>query len=429
MEAESARTIAERATTVALRSRQAAGAVRRSSVSLAPAARDDGPHVLYLVHDLNDPSVRRRVMMLQRGGARVTLAGFSRKSNPFARIDGLTPIDLGRTHDGRFAQRLASVARAAFTLSRRLGAVARPDVVVARNLEMLALARRAAAMLGGGVPIVYECLDIHRLLLRTDAVGRLFRAVERRLGSGAALLVTSSPAFREQYFDRFRQFDGPIELLENKVLEIDVAAQACAPGPTPPPGEGEPWKIGWFGALRCRRSLEILSAFSRRMEGRFEIVLRGRPALDQLGDFDQWIAAEPFVSYHGPYSNPEDLGRIYGEVHFSWLIDFFEEGLNSNWLLPNRLYEGCRYSTVPIAMKGTETGRFLARREIGISLDGDPEVSLGERLSDVDAGLYLRAADAVRAQAPRSWVIDRDDCLDLVERLAELAGSTRSAVR
>ena len=35
-------------------------------------------HVLYLVHDLFDPAVRRRVMMLRAGGAKVTLAGFRR---------------------------------------------------------------------------------------------------------------------------------------------------------------------------------------------------------------------------------------------------------------------------------------------------------------------------------------------------------------
>ena len=35
-------------------------------------------HILYLVHDLSDPAVRRRVIMLQAGGAKVTVAGFRR---------------------------------------------------------------------------------------------------------------------------------------------------------------------------------------------------------------------------------------------------------------------------------------------------------------------------------------------------------------
>ena len=129
-----------------------------------------------------------------------------------------------------------------------------------------------------------------------------------------------------------------------------------------------PWRIGWFGALRCRRSLELLADFTRRQGGRFEVVLRGRPALSEFPDFHAFVEAEPYLSFRGPYRNPEDMAAIYGEVHFSWAIDFFEEGQNSEWLLPNRLYEGCRFGAVPISMGNTETGRFLNQQDIGVLL-------------------------------------------------------------
>lgn len=114
-------------------------------------------------------------------------------------------------------------------------------------------------------------------------------------------------------------------LLENKVLEIDgtVERRTASPAKSPPPGA--PWKIGWFGALRCRRSLALLAEFSRKMEGRFEIVLRGRPAYSEFDDFDGFVRNEPFMRFEGAYRNPEDLAEIYGEVHFTWAIDFFEE--------------------------------------------------------------------------------------------------------
>ena len=35
-------------------------------------------HIGYLVHNLNDPAVERRCAMLERGGAKVKLAGFCR---------------------------------------------------------------------------------------------------------------------------------------------------------------------------------------------------------------------------------------------------------------------------------------------------------------------------------------------------------------
>src|SRR6185312_13550328 len=147
---------------------------------------------------------------------------------------------------------------------------AKPDVIIGRNLEMLALANRARALMGAEIPVVYECLDIHRLLLGKGAVGKAMRGAERFFGRDAALLLTSSPAFVRNYFEAYGQLDAPAMLLQNKML--DVSGTPAAPNMLPLPKAGEPWKIGWFGALRCRKSLKLLAAFTRAMQGRFEVV-------------------------------------------------------------------------------------------------------------------------------------------------------------
>ncbi|MBB3285168.1 MULTISPECIES: glycosyl transferase family 1 [unclassified Rhizobium] len=376
-------------------------------------------HILYFVHDLADPAVRRRVLMLQAGGALVTLAGFRRDDNALAAIHGIEPIELGKTQDAQFAQRVAAVARSAAKLRSALRSVARPDVIIGRNLEMLTLANRAKSVFGGDMPIVYECLDIHRLLLRNDVVGGALRSAERHFGSQAALLITSSPAFVERYFRPRSGLRLPVMLLENKVLALEPAANAVAPV-IRPPAAGKPWKIGWFGALRCRKSLTLLDEFSRRMEGRFEIVLRGRPAYSEFDDFDGFVRKAPFMHFAGAYKNPEDLQAIYNDVQFSWAIDFFEEGLNSSWLLPNRLYEGGLYGAVPIAMEGTETARFLASRQIGLTLDAADAAQLAALLGGMDGQRYVAAFDAVASQDRKQWMIDRADCHGLVQRLASL---------
>ncbi len=377
--------------------------------------------ILYLVHNLSDPAVSRRVAMLEAGGAAVTLAGFRRGAAP-DRAGGEAPIELGRTEDGRFAQRLASVAAAAIALAGKLRHVPRPDVIIGRNLEMLALANRARSVFGGDVPLVYECLDIHRLLLDAGPTGKAMRGAERRFGRDAALLITSSPAFVRDYFVRFGQSEAPVALLPNKVLDLDGARTS---GPqAAPPSAGEPWRIGWFGALRCRKSLDLLAAFTRRQEGRFEVMLRGRPAYREFADFDGFVAAEPHVRFAGPYRNPDDLAAIYGAVHFCWAIDFFEEGLNSSWLLPNRLYEGCRHGAVPIAMKGTETARFLTERQLGLVLCDASVDGLEAVLGAVDAEKYTALRRQVAACDHAEWVAGPGDCRALVERLAAVAGST-----
>jgi succinoglycan biosynthesis protein ExoL len=249
------------------------------------------------------------------------------------------------------------------------------------------------------------------------------RGAERLFGREAALLVTSSPAFVRDYFRRFGQIGAPVALLPNKVLELGGAAEQPYEL-QPAPGPGRPWVIGWFGALRCRKSLELLSSFTRRMVGRFEVVLRGRPARTELPDFERFVTAEPFMRFEGAYRNPEDLARIYGEVHFSWAIDFFEEGLNSDWLLPNRLYEGCRYGAVPIAMRPTETGRFLAEREMGLLLDQATPAALADALGALDGRSYSGLRNRVLAEDRATWVCGPGECRAFVERLAMLPQAT-----
>jgi len=373
-------------------------------------------HILYLVHDLYDPAVRRRMMMLAAGGARVTLAGFRRGDKPIGEVAGVAPIDLGITADGKFLARAATLSAAAVRLRGSLRDIDAPDLIIGRNLEMLALANRAQRLFGGDAPIVYECLDIHRLLLREDAIGRGMRAAERTLARQASLLLTSSPAFLRQYFEPRGQFAGPIMLLENKVLALGTTAAEVV---TAPAFEA-PIRIGWFGALRCHRSLTLLAAFTRRMEGRYQAVLRGRPAQSEFADFEADVAAEPHLSFEGPYRNPEDLAAIYGGVHFTWAIDFFEAGQNSDWLLPNRLYEGCRHGAVPIAMAGTETARFLLDRGIGLILPAPTAEALEMLLSPIDTPAYAAARQAVAAEPLQAWTADETDCRALVERLQEL---------
>jgi succinoglycan biosynthesis protein ExoL len=376
-------------------------------------------HVLYLAHDLADAAIRRRVLTLRAGGAEVTVAGFQRGGNLLAAEEGVSSIVLGETADGRFAQRLGAVFSARMALKRRLAGLRRPDVIIARNLETLALAGQAASVFGGNIPLVYECLDIHRLLLEDGLKGGMMRWAQRHFGRKASLLITSSPAFVENFFKPRSGLDIPVLLLENKVLALGLDSVSAPLAPRPP-RPGQPWRIGWFGAIRCAKSLDILAEFARRMEGKVEIVLRGRPAYSEFDDFDAKVKASPHLKFHGAYRNPEDLAAIYGDVQFTWAIDFFEEGLNSDWLLPNRLYEGGLHGAVPIALSSTETGRFVGNRNIGVTLDSATPDALATLFRDMTETRYAELFAGLAAVDRSQWVTTPADCRALVTRLGAL---------
>lgn len=368
----------------------------------------------YFVHDVHDPAVARRVDMLQRGGAQVTVLGFRRSDTPLTELKGARVLDLGRTFDAKMAHRAAVALMNVLEAGRWRDAVSGAQVVMARNLEMLAIAARVRVLAAPQANLVYECLDIHRMMLSGGLPGRLLRGLERRLLDATGLLLVSSPAFLTHYFDAIQGVKTPTLLVENKVVVPDVATAGRPAASALPPGP--PWRIGWYGVIRCARSLDILANVARAHPGLVEVVIRGRPALHEFEGFQRIVDVTPGLSFEGAYTR-EDLPAIYGDVHFTWAIDYFEAGQNSDWLLPNRLYEGSLFGAVPIALARVETGRWLAARQAGILLT-DPAKELPGQLSRLTPEQFRMLIDQ-SAQIPTGdLAADDADARDLVARLA-----------
>lgn len=373
--------------------------------------------ILYLVPNLSDPAVGRRVAMLQLGGAEIELAGFRRADAPPSDLPVEMVVELDVTHDARMLQRLLATVKARYTARGWGRRFARPDVIVARNLEMLAIAEQLLRLWDDPPALVYECLDIHRLMLREDGLGRAMRSVEQRLMQKASLLLTSSPAFLKQYFEE--QGAPPARLIENKVFAPDFPETGRNPAFADDEG---PLRLGWFGALRCAKSLAVLEDVSTELGGKLEVTLRGRPALTEFEDFHGTISQARHLGFEGPYLYPDDLSRIYSEVHFVWAIDFFEEGQNSRWLLPNRIYEGCLNGAIPIALRGTETAAFIERHGIGMVIDDVNTRTLVELFAGMGRERLRRLARAVAQKERSHFRCEEDECVGLVKKLAALAG-------
>lgn len=380
----------------------------------------------YFVPDTGDPAVRRRVRMLHAGGAEVTVIGFRRESTSYGSIEGAAVIDLGRTHDGRLGHRARAVLARVTDHRRWAEEIATADVLLARNLEMLtlaAVARRAKAPRAG---LVYECLDIHRALLAANPASAALRGVERRLLGLTQLLVVSSPAFLSQYFEPIQRIRTPALLVENKVLELDSRA-------SPPPRRpaGPPWRLGWFGKIRCERSLRILCGLAQRRPDLVRVAIRGTIARDEIPDFEKRVDGVEAIEFGASYT-ASDLPRLYGDVHFTWAIDYFEAGGNSKWLLPNRIYEGPRFGAVPLALRSVEVGRWLAERKIGL-LMSDPEQDLETLLERMTPRRYGALRLAIERQPQETFVAGLADCTRLTEALARTSGrsvvSRRSPTR
>lgn len=373
-------------------------------------------NLIYFVHDLNDPAVHRRVRMLHAGGAVVTLLGFHRGLPP-ATVDGTVPLPLGPTADARLWQRAVAVLRTALSTPRWRSLFVGADAILARQLETLVLAAFARRLLAPSVPLIFECLDIHRLMGDPGVSGRLLRGIERRLLSRCQRLLVSSPHFVRAHFARVHRRLPDVSVVENKALTSEFDAP-LAPERDRQRPSGPPWRIGWFGVIRCARSLRILAELALAYPGMVEIIIRGRVATSVVPDFDAVVAATPGLSFGGPYDRARDLPRLYQDVHFAWAVDFYEAGSNSDWLLPNRLYEAGLFGALPIACENVATGAWLAERGVGVLLRGDPAQAVKQFIGTLDTARYGTLQDALAGLPQSTFVYTRDDCQALVDTLS-----------
>lgn len=368
-------------------------------------------HLVYFVHDLGDPAVARRLAMLQPFLASAVIIGFHRTDPAPVQLGGWPAVTLGRTKDGRLGRRAISVLRNLAMIRQLRRHLLGANFVMARQLEMLALATAAQCQYAKNAVSAYECLDIHRVMIGPSPISRLLRRVEAMLLRTTDIVIVSSPAFVRSYLQpQYAALMPPTCLIENKVLQSEwsgsVEIQTRQPGP--------PWRIGWYGVLRCRRSLKLLIELTRQLPGQIIVELRGRPSRAAIPDFDSLIESSPYVVFLGAYDRQRDLADIYQAVHFTWAIDFYETGLNSTWLLPNRLYEGGLHGALPLALASVETGHWLAAQNTGILFDEPLAAGLLRYFTSLTHQAYTESK-ALHAKVPiERWIDDGQDAVRLM---------------
>jgi succinoglycan biosynthesis protein ExoL len=367
--------------------------------------------ITYFANDLSDAAVGRRIEMLQLGGATLAVMGFRRTDKPINRVAGVDAFDLGQTYDARFCDRALKVAKRSLDARHWKDLVKGSDILLARNLEMVTIADCAKVWSASGANLVYECLDIHQSLLKPGARSRFLRAWEKRLLRRSSALIVSSPAFVDQYFGQLGVRLPKVIVAENKRLPAPGGLERPQPDLST---RGPPWRVGWFGILRCTRSFEVLRDLAIRHPDLLDVELRGRPTADVQTLIDQYLPLSN-MRFGGPYSQ-SDIGLLYGDRDLTWAIDMWQSGQNADWLLPNRIYEGGFFNCPPIALAGTETARWLAARGAGFvvqDLKDDLETFI-TTLTPTRYAVLKRTAEAVPSGDLAYSVAE---CRSITERL------------
>lgn len=364
-----------------------------------------GMKVAVFGFDVAEASQIRRIRALRALGCEVTSFCQRREGSP-----DFTPewpnVDLGlvRHQDikGR-ALGLGTAVRLALTQRQALSGA---DLIIARNLDLalIALAARRVACLRAAKrqpPLVYECLDIHDLMTAPGRKGQVMRLAERQVLARAALVVVSSPGFTDNYFRPVQNYRGPVALVENK-LWLDPSLGMVRPQPTPRP-DG-PVTLGLVGSIRCQASVELLFRTAELMGDRLRLRFSGALHDHALTDFHGELARHPNAEWTGPYPYPQGLPAAYAGCDLVWAQDMWQRGTNSDWLLPNRIYEASWCGCPQVALSATQTGKRVAQDGLGWTIDRPEPAQLADLLDRLTPQALATARARLLARPAQEFV-------------------------
>lgn len=324
-------------------------------------------------------------------------------------LEGAPVYDLGRTFERQLGDRVLKIARRSLTASTWRRIIANADGLLARSLEMWTIANAARVWARrANLPLTYEVMDIHGLLVEQHVVAKIAQAWERRALQRSHALLVSSPGFLRHHYQHLGLLLPRTILCENKMMvSAERASDTIIAGP--------PWRIAWFGVLRCTQSFDILLRLAREHPKLVTIDLRGRPTPHVQALVEKHLPL-PNMRFYGPFSHNERDG-LYAPCHFTWAIDYFEQGKNSAWLLPNRVYEGSFFRRPSIAQVGTETAEWIAKRHGGVIL-ANPAADLGDYFVRLSSQAYVRMQQMIDLIPMADLVHTDDECRRVTQLIA-----------
>ncbi|SMO91204.1 glycosyltransferase [Paracoccus laeviglucosivorans] len=392
-----------------------------------------GLRVAVFGFDVAEASQIRRIRALRALGCHVTSFCQRREGSP-----DFTPewqnIDLGLVRHQDIKGRALGLGGAVKRALSQWRVLADAQLIIARNLDlaMIALAARRIAALRAGrapAPLVYECLDIHDLMTHPGRKGQVMRMAERRVLANASLLVVSSPGFVENYFAPMQGYRGPVALVENKLwLGLDPTAAPARPTMPAPVADDAPITLGLVGSIRCQASAELLFKTLDLMGDRLRLRFSGALHDHALQDFRSELAKRPNAVWTGPYHYPDGLAQAYEGVDLVWAQDMWQRGTNSDWLLPNRIYEASWCGCPQIGLADTQTGRRIAQDGLGFVIPRPDPAELAALLNRLTHSDVRTAKSALLTRPATDFVQSPEELLPVLAparpaRKKTLAGS------
>ena len=344
--------------------------------------------ILFVLQTVGHPRESKRIKMLSDSGFKVRAVAFSRGKHVGRSSQCPTDI-IGNFDDGYYWKRLFVLLSSVGKLKKHLR---HSTLIYASGFDMLFLSLLTIKLCRSDCRIVYEVGDIRNLQTRSGVLGSICRFVDRIMVRRVHMVVSTSLGFINGYYTGCLGIHPRYLICENKLeggsmlpykdtLSVKNSSQIT---------------IGYFGILRCLRSIEILCKLAKSQPNQIQIVFAGVFTDD---DYHKLIVGIPNIKYLGPYKSPNDLSSLYDQVDIVWACyPFPEEGdKNWQWARTNRFYESCYHRKPVIYLKGSGDEDAIILHGIGMPVEDSCDADVLEQFKNLNHSNLATWRSAVSA--------------------------------
>lgn len=225
--------------------------------------------------------------------------------------------------------------------------------------------------------LIFEIPDIRDKFFQKSLPSRIMKRILKFSMKSISAVIVTSRLFQSGFLKLNGIPSEPWFLLENKIHLTENKLK--------PKSQRQKIVIGYFGLLRCERSLLILKELVDRSEN-FSILIYGY-FMNIPKDLEIAVKNHPKISYEGTYKSPQDLARIYSEIDISWVAYPFHDPSkdgNYRYAWTNRYYEAGFFRIPMIGNTHSGDAEKIVDNNYGMSLDlSDIEKAVVE-LSNLD---------------------------------------------
>jgi|SRR5690554_1431943 len=314
--------------------------------------------VVMLCPSMSQPRYHKRARLLAENYS-VSVIAFRRKYYNESKFNDGVPVDVvGELPDGAHFKRLFFL----LSVYRRLSLAKESiDVFYAFSVDLYLVAVLAGLRVG-----VYEVGDIRSAGFK----GFMFRVFEKFIIRHARKVIITSAYFYSEYYSKMGLPKNNFQVVENKLPDVffdnkrkpiffDNGGDNCPP-------VRRKIRIGVVGFFRYKVPIKLLLDFCNLYPGDYEVHFFGD------GPLVEQVKAEQSdnVFYHGAFSNPKDLPKIYSLIDVNFVV-YDSSDLNVRLALPNKFYESIYFCVPIIVASNTALESEVVKKGVGFSISLD----------------------------------------------------------